>query len=1272
MADLSTGIDELLPGWLISRRWYVGKGRAPRLRRSGGVQWLSADGDALLETLFVVDESGPEPVTYQVPLTYRAEPVDALHTALVGRVEDVDDGLGTRYVYDAVHDPAFIQAVLDLIDSESTVTTTGADPSGATASGGTARGHLVGRGGNRAVVRRCAVLSGEQSNTSIIVETEGPEPQPLIIKVFRVLQAGDNPDVAVQSALAQAGSVLVPRPLGFVSGRWPAPAGSEVAGHLAFAQEFLPGVQDAWRTALAAAEAEQDFTGRTRELGEATAAVHATLREAFGTEPMAPEARDGLLQRMRRRHEAAVTEVPELSRHREEVEELYAAAAATDWPALQRVHGDYHLGQVLDVPDRGWVLVDFEGEPLRALEERNAPDLPLRDVAGMLRSFDYAAGSVGQERDLDRESWATACRTAFLDGYAAQAGEDPRDHADLLDALELDKALYEVVYEARNRPTWIGIPVAAIDRILARRRTPAPAAGAGPSSPPPPAAAPEPQDVAVEEAPLAEAVTEPEGAVPGDRRPEPRPLDQGEVARLLRGQHRDPHAVLGAHLHDGGVTIRALRPLAASVTVVLPGERREEMWHETHGIWTVALDLPQVPDYRFEVQWGDGVVHRQDDPYRFLPTLGEMDRHLIAEGRHEQLWTVLGAHVRVYDGPLGRVWGTSFAVWAPNAQGVHVVGDFNQWDNAAHPMRHLGDAGVWELFVPGVGEGTRYKFDITGADGQRRLKADPMARAAERPPASASVVHHSRHEWGDGEWMQRRAQTDPHTGPMSVYEVHLASWRQGLSYRELADQLVAYLGHTGFTHVEFMPVMQHPYGPSWGYHVTGYYAADSRLGSPDDLKYLIDRLHQAGVGVILDWVPGHFATDPWALARFDGTPLYEHPDPRRGWHPEWGSYIFDFGRREVRNFLVANALYWMEEFHADGLRVDGVASMLYLDYSRGPGQWVPNRHGGRENLEAVELLQETNATAYRRIPGVITVAEESTSWPGVTRRTDQGGLGFGLKWNMGWMHDSLDYLARQPVYRQYHHHQLTFSLMYAFNERFLLPISHDEVVHGKGSLLRKMPGDRWQQLANLRAYLAFMWAHPGKQLLFMGQEFAQESEWADGRSLDWWLLDQPAHAGVLHLVRDLNGLYRDTPALWEVDHDSAGFQWLNADDVHGNTYSFVRYGKPGPDGQRRVLAAIANFGGSPRPDVRVGLPLPGRWREVLNTDAGTYGGSGVGNLGGVTAEEQPQHGQPWSAVLTLPPLGVLWLTPEELPADAGDAGPPEAETRGTDTERTGR
>ncbi|MFC5998535.1 1,4-alpha-glucan branching protein GlgB [Quadrisphaera sp. GCM10027208] len=719
--------------------------------------------------------------------------------------------------------------------------------------------------------------------------------------------------------------------------------------------------------------------------------------------------------------------------------------------------------------------------------------------------------------------------------------------------------------------------------------------------------------------------------------PTPRPVAVEELHRVASGSHWMPHSVLGAHVHEGAVTVRTLRPLAESVTVVTDAGRTP-LRHEAEGVWVGVLGVPEVPDYRLEVVYAGHDPQLVDDPYRFLPTLGEVDLHLIGEGRHEQLWTVLGAHVRHYSGPLGEVTGTSFAVWAPNAQAVRVVGDFNHWDGRSHAMRSLGSTGVWEIFVPGTGAGTRYKYELLGRDGQWRQKADPVAQGTEVPPSTASVVVESHYEWQDAEWMDRRARTDPHTGPMSVYEVHLGSWRVGLGYRELADQLVDYVVDTGFTHVELMPVAEHPFGGSWGYQVTGYYAPTARFGHPDDFRYLVDRLHQAGIGVIMDWVPAHFPKDSFALARFDGEPLYEYPDPRKGEHPDWGTLVFDYGRKEVRNFLVANALYWLEEFHVDGLRVDAVASMLYLDYSRQDGQWVPNRYGGREHLEAIEFLQEVNATAYKRVPGIVTVAEESTAWPGVTRPTHVGGLGFGLKWNMGWMHDSLGYVAEDPVHRQYHHHRMTFSLMYAFSENFVLPISHDEVVHGKGSLLRKMPGDRWQQLANLRAYLAFMWAHPGKQLLFMGAEFGQEAEWSESRSLDWWLLDQPLHAGAHAMVRDMNRLYRQTPALWGLDFDPAGFEWIDANDTTHNVFSFVRRDREGDE-----LVCVVNFAGVPHEGYRVGMPAAGAWDEVLNTDAEGYGGSGVGNLGRVQAEETPWHGMAASATLRVPPLGALWL-----------------------------
>jgi len=556
-----------------------------------------------------------------------------------------------------------------------------------------------------------------------------------------------------------------------------------------------------------------------------------------------------------------------------------------------------------------------------------------------------------------------------------------------------------------------------------------------------------------------------------------------------------------------------------------------------------------------------------------MPTLGEMDTYLISEGRHEELWEVLGAHVKRYDGPMGEVEGTAFAVWAPNARAVRVVGDFNYWDGTATAMRSLGSSGVWELFVPGVGVGARYKFELCFADGSWHQKADPMARATEVPPATASVVTDQFHQWEDQEWMAKRATTDPHSGPMSIYEVHVGSWRQGLGFRGLAEELVPYVKEAGFTHVEFLPVAEHPFGGSWGYQVTSYYAPTSRFGTPDDFRYLVDQLHQAGIGVILDWVPAHFPKDEWALARFDGTPLYEDPDPQRGEHPDWGTYVFNFGRNEVRNFLVANALYWLQEFHADGLRVDAVASMLYLDYSRQDGQWHPNQFGGREHLEAISFLQEATATAYRKNPGIIMAAEESTAWPGVTAPTEYGGLGFGLKWNMGWMNDTLRYLAEDPVNRRYHHGELTFSLVYAFSEQFILPLSHDEVVHGKGSLLSKMPGDPWQELAGLRALYAYQWSHPGKQLLFMGQEFGQGTEWNADNSLDWWILDDPGHQGLLALVGDLNRLYLDSPALWSEDFSHRGFEWIEAGDGDHNVLSYLRKGTDADGRLRKSLPA---------------------------------------------------------------------------------------------------
>ncbi len=722
------------------------------------------------------------------------------------------------------------------------------------------------------------------------------------------------------------------------------------------------------------------------------------------------------------------------------------------------------------------------------------------------------------------------------------------------------------------------------------------------------------------------------------------PLPPAEIERLVSGAHHDPHALLGAHPTTGGTAIRVLRPLADRVTIET-AYGPAELTHQHGGLFTGLLPGSAIPAYRLRVGYPGCEPKLQDDGYRMAPTLGELDLHLIREGRHEQLWQALGSHVRTVDG----VRGTAFAVWAPNAVGVRLAGDFNHWDGTGFPMRSLGSSGVWELFVPGLGDGALYKYEIRTREGRLIQKADPLARAAQCPPGTASVVHTSVYEWGDRDWLARRARAAHHRAPMSVYELHLASWRPGLGYRELAEELPRYLKELSFTHVEFMPVMEHPFGGSWGYQVSGFYAPTARLGTPDDFRYLVDSLHRHGIGVIVDWVPAHFPKDDFALARFDGEPLYEPADPNRAEHPDWGTLEFDYGRTEVRNFLVANAVYWCEEFHIDGLRVDAVASMLYLDYSREGGEWTPNQYGGRENLDAAAFLQEMNATVYRRCPGVVTIAEESTAWEGVTRPTDSGGLGFGLKWNMGWMHDSLVYIAKEPVHRKYHHNEITFSMVYAYSENYVLPISHDEVVHGKQSLVSKMPGDWWQQRANQRAYLGFMWAHPGKQLLFMGQEFAQGSEWNHEEGPQWWVLDEAwpgaaDHRGVQRLTGELNRVYLQTPALWELDTTPDGFRWLDGGAAEDNLLSFVRYAADGSP-----LVAVCNFSPVVRHGYRVGLPSLGTadqlWAEVLNTDAEVYGGGGVTNAQPVKAEATAWNGQPRSAELILPPLATLWLRP---------------------------
>jgi len=627
-----------------------------------------------------------------------------------------------------------------------------------------------------------------------------------------------------------------------------------------------------------------------------------------------------------------------------------------------------------------------------------------------------------------------------------------------------------------------------------------------------------------------------------------------------------------------------------------------------------------------------GQGQENNQPVSFLnphSSLGELDLYLIAEGRHEQLWKALGAQVKRDE--TGALLGTAFSVWAPNAQAVSLIGDHNYWDRNSHQMHRIGSSGIWEIFVADISAGTRYKFAICGIDGRWVDHADPMARATEIPPLTASVVEESTYLWNDQAWLTQRSQFQSWRSAVSVYEVHLGSWKMGLTYKELAVELVGYIQQQGFTHVEFLPVTEHPYGPSWGYQVTSFFAPTSRFGSPDEFRFLVDALHNAGIGVILDWVPAHFPKDEWALAKFDGTALYEHADPRLGEHPDWGTLIFNFGRNEVRNFLVASALYWLTEFHIDGLRVDAVASMLYLDYSREEGQWLPNVNGGRENLEAVQLLQEATSTAYKTHPGIMMIAEESTAWSGVTADTTGGGLGFGFKWNMGWMHDTLQYLSQEPIHRVYHHNEITFSILYAWSENFMLPLSHDEVVHGKGQLVNKFPGDRWQKLATLRALYGFMWAHPGKKLLFMGSEFAQNDEWNESAGLQWYLTEYAEHQGVQKTVAELNSVYRSTPALWEKDTNPEGFTWLVGNDGAANIVAFARW-----DEYASALVSVTNFSPVPHESYQLPFPNAGIWREVLNTDDLSFGGSGVSN-------EQLIVGASQIASVRIPPLATVWF-----------------------------
>lgn len=711
------------------------------------------------------------------------------------------------------------------------------------------------------------------------------------------------------------------------------------------------------------------------------------------------------------------------------------------------------------------------------------------------------------------------------------------------------------------------------------------------------------------------------------------------VNAIISGDHPDPFSFLGMHEEDGKTVVRTFLGEASAVEAVSPNGKSLGRLALAHPdglfVGVVSEDVP----YRLKVKWRGEAESEIEDPYRFGQITTAYDLYLFGEGSHTSLYEVLGAHPTEMNGANG----VRFAVWAPNARRVSVVGDFNAWDGRRHAMRNRG-GGIWEIFIPGLPEKTLYKYEIKGADGSLLpLKADPFGFFFEQHPGTASIVHDaSKYEWSDEAWMEKREAHNALDSPMATYEVHLGSWKRKkdeghLTYGELADTLVPYVKNMGYTHVEFLPPTEHPFGGSWGYQPLGLFAPTSRFGDPDDFKKLVDAFHREGVGVIMDWVPAHFPEDSHGLGNFDGTHLYEHSDPRLGRHPDWGTLIFNYGRNEVRNYLTSNALFWLREYHIDGLRVDAVASMLYLDYSREEGEWVPNKHGGNENLEAISLLKKTNELVYGEVPGAFTVAEESTAWPMVSRPTSMGGLGFGYKWNMGWMHDSLEYIQQDPINRSYHHNEITFSLIYAFNENFVLPLSHDEVVHGKRSLIGRMPGDEWQRFANLRAYYAFMYAHPGKQLLFMGGEIAQEREWSHDRELDWELLENESNKGIQTLVRDLNEVYKDTPALYEIDFEGSGFEWIEGGDAANSAVSFLR-----KDGAGNSVVFVCNFTPVVRENYRIGVLEKGSYEELINTDDAKYGGSGVSN-GVVKAEEKPSHGQPYSISLTLPPLSAMVL-----------------------------
>ncbi|GEJ55408.1 1,4-alpha-glucan branching protein GlgB [Anaeromyxobacter diazotrophicus] len=1173
-------IERALPAWLAGRRWFGGKARpVERVEIVDAVPIPMGPGLARLALLRVRYAGGGEEL-YALPLAFapgaraealrREQPGAELAAATAGRERGV--------VYAADREPAFGRALLEAV-----------------ARGGRfegSAGALVAFHG--AALERLAVdasrleprpVLAEQSNTSIRFGDH------LILKLFRKTEPGPSPDLEVGAFLTDVAHFPhTPPTLGGLEYR---PRHGEPLA-LGVLQAFVPNEGDAWSYTLrAVAEALERARGRgpppawdghllelaaagppewARELvgpyldaaallGRRTAELHLALAGArghpgFEPAPFAPSdraaLREGVAALVRRNLGLLRARLPalppEVRRPAEavlaregEILGLARALGDQELGSLRlRTHGDYHLGQVLWT-GRDFVLIDFEGEPAQPLAERRTLRSPLRDVAGMIRSFHYAACSERSNSPW-AHAWYRAVASTFLRAYlgaargAAFLPQRPEELRALLDLFLVEKAAYELGYELDHRPEWVALPLSGLEDLLGR-------------------------------------------AAPGG-------AEEGDAVKSKRA------------------TPRAAAPRAPAAPIATP------------------LPTPAV-------------LHAGGP--------SDADLHLWNEGTNYRAYRALGAHLAV----VGGVAGVSFAVWAPNAERVSVMGDFNGWDKERHALRPLGASGVWQGFVPGLAEGTVYKYHLRSRHaGYAVDKADPFAFRAEVAPRTGSVVASHDHAWGDEAWMRDRAARNGLGSPMSIYEVHLGSWRRvpeegnrPLTYRELAPALADYAVEMGFTHVELLPVMEHPFYGSWGYQCTGYFAPTSRYGSPQDFMYLVDTLHQRGVGVLLDWVPSHFPTDEHALAYFDGTHLFEHADPRQGHHQDWDSYIFNYGRNEVRSFLLSSALFWLDVFHADGLRVDAVASMLYLDYSRKEGEWVPNRFGGRENLEAVAFLRKLNEVVYQEHPDVQTVAEESTSWPMVSRPTWLGGLGFGMKWDMGWMHDTLGFLRHDPVFRKYHHNEITFRMMYAFSENFVLSLSHDEVVHGKGSLLGKMWGEDRQKFAGLRLLYGDLWAQPGKKLLFMGGELAQGQEWSHERSLDWHLLGDERHEGVRAWVRDLNRLLRAEPALHRHDFDPAGFAWVDCTDAESSVLTLLRHGD---EGDADILVVL-NFTPVPRVNYRVGVPRGGFWQEALNGDAVVYGGAGWGNLGGVEAAPVAAHGRPWSLVLTLPPMAALFL-----------------------------